>query len=339
MVPAMSLANLTAAAVEAALAEYDALGAEAFRSKYKFGQATAYLIHHDGRTYDSKAIAGAAHGYLPGCSALRNDEFSGGENTVARKLRSLGFRVPPARSPKWTRDEVILACDLLMQNGWAYLTAEDERVIELSVLLQRAPFHPVEERSATHRNANGVARKTVDLATRHPGYSGAPTKGGAIDEVVLQQFLENPSEMHMIAQALREAIESSDAEQLLATPDAEEDETAKEGRLLQRRHYVRERDRKLRQRKITKFLESHDRVHCEVCGFDFELVYGDRGREYTEVHHVVPLHHSGTTTTKLADLILLCANCHRMIHRGTPWLTADELRSEMSPKAGPEAAS
>jgi hypothetical protein len=45
-----------------------------------------------------------------------------------------------------------------------------------------------------------------------------------------------------------------------------------------------------------------------------------------ECHHVVPLHVSGATTTKLADLAILCANCHRMIHRGDPWLTPDELR-------------
>ncbi|OQQ25913.1 HNH endonuclease [Prescottella equi] len=334
----MSLANLTAAAVEAAMAEYVSLGAEAFRSKYEFGKATAYLIHHEGKTYDSKAIAGAAHGYLPGRVPLRSDEFSGGENTVARTLRNLGFRVPPARSPKWTRDEVILACDLLVQNEWAYLTAEDERVIELSALLQRAPFHPMDERSATHRNANGVARKTVDLATHHPDYVGAPTKGGAIDEIVLQQFLENPAEMRAIAQALRETIQSADVDQLQSMPEGDEDETAKEGRLLQRRHYVRERDRKLRQRKIARFLQSHERVHCEVCGFDFELVYGERGSEYTEVHRIVPLHHSGSTTTKLTDLVLLCANCHRMIHRGTPWLTPDELRNLINPESGSEVA-
>jgi hypothetical protein len=30
--------------------------------------------------------------------------------------------------------------------------------------------------------------------------------------------------------------------------------------------------------------------------------------------------------TRLADLALLCANCHRMIHARRPWLTLDELR-------------
>lgn len=120
---------------------------------------------------------------------------------------------------------------------------------------------------------------------------------------------------------------------LLTVPDTDIDDSASEGQLLQRQHYVRERNPKLRRKKIQNFLQSNDRVHCEVCGFDFELAYGERGREYTEVHRMVPLHHSGATRTKLSDLVLLCANCHRMIHRASPWLTPDELRSRMNTSA------
>ena len=28
---------------------------------------------------------------------------------------------------------------------------------------------------------------------------------------------------------------------------------------------------------------------CMACGFNFEAVYGDRGKDYIEVHHVKPL--------------------------------------------------
>jgi 5-methylcytosine-specific restriction protein A len=322
----MPLADLTAAAVNAAIDEYDNVGGEAFRAKYGFGPAKDYFVIRDGRSYDSKAIAGAGHGYLPGGQPLHADEFSGGEATVVRHLRQLGFHVPPRRSPPWVRDEVILACDLVAQNGWHYMTAEDPRVIKLSGLLQRMPFHPIEVRSDTFRNPNGVARKTVDIATHHPDYAKSQTKGGAIDEVVLQEFLDDPVHMHDVANALRQAVtDETFAEQLVAPADEEDDEAA-EGRLLQRQHFVRERDRNLRRKKIADFLKKHPKVYCEVCGFDFEKVYGERGREYIEVHHTLPLHASGETKTKLSDLILLCANCHRMIHRSAPWLRPDDLR-------------
>lgn len=257
---------------------------------------------------------------------LESDEFSGGKATVAPRLRLLGFHVQPQRSPAWVRDEVILACDLVAQNDWQYLDAEDARVIELSGLLQRLPFHPVDVRSDTFRNANGVARKTVDIATHHPDYRGAGTKGGAIDKEVLLEFLDDPAGMHEIAEALRHAIATDAVVEQLLTPIDDEDDEAKEGRLLQRQHFVRERDKKLRAKKIADFLTRHPRVHCEVCTFDFEATYGQRGHQYAEVHHVVPLHASGGTKTKISDLVLLCANCHRMIHRSAPWLTPDELR-------------
>jgi 5-methylcytosine-specific restriction endonuclease McrA len=100
---------------------------------------------------------------------------------------------------------------------------------------------------------------------------------------------------------------------------------ADEGRTLERRHLVRERDPKLRNAKIDEARRTTGRVACTACGFDFSHTYGDHGLDYIECHHRVPLHASGETTTKLADLVLLCSNCHSMIHRRTPWLTFEQL--------------
>jgi 5-methylcytosine-specific restriction protein A len=47
-----------------------------------------------GKHYDSKAIVGAAYGFqFPEKGPLRGAQFSGGENTVERKLEQLGFEV------------------------------------------------------------------------------------------------------------------------------------------------------------------------------------------------------------------------------------------------------
>ncbi|MFC7754669.1 HNH endonuclease [Tsukamurella soli] len=327
----MGLGELTAESVNAAIAEYDELGADAFLSKYGYGPAPGYLIHYDGKLYDSKAIAGVAYGYIPGLNPLGSAEFSGGEASVARKLRQLGFRVPPTRSPDWVRDEVILACDLVAQNGWNYMSADDPRVVKLSGLLQRLPFHPVEVRGDKFRNTNGVARKTVDIAMHHPDYPGKTTKSGGIDEVVLHEFLDDPTGMHAIAEAMRRSIADDTVIEQSAVPSEDEDDGAREGRLLQRRHFVRERDKKLRRRKIAEFLKVHDRVHCQACGFDFEAVYGGRGQGYIEVHHTLPLHAADERQTELTDLVLLCANCHRIVHNKSPWLTFDELRALAAP--------
>lgn len=321
----MGLADLTRESVLGALREYDEIGGEAFRARYGYGEAREYLIHWDGKTYDSKAIAGVAHGHLAGRSPLRADEFSGGEATVVRRLRRLGFYVPPQRSPKWSRDEVILVCDMVAQNDWKYMADTDPRAIEMSALLQTLPIHPAEVRSDNFRNPSGVARKTADIVTHRPDYQGSPTKGGAIDKVVLNEFLADPPGMHALAVALRKAIEDDTLAGQLEVALDDEDHEASEGRLLQRKHFVRERNPKLRRAKIAQFLKKNNRVCCEACSFDFEAVYGPRGQGYIEVHHTRPLHDSGQTTTNLNDLVLLCANCHRIIHCKSPWLTFKEL--------------
>jgi 5-methylcytosine-specific restriction enzyme A len=57
---------------------------------------------------------------------------------------------------------------------------------------------------------------------------------------------------------------------------------------------------------------------CQVCGFNFEVIYGEIGREYIEAHHLTPLSILKGSIIHLDpknDFCVLCANCHRMIHR------------------------
>jgi hypothetical protein len=91
----LALADLTAAdAVLRALDEFDAIGRDHFLSKYGFSTARSYFLVRDGRAYDSKAIAGVAHGYQhPHLGPLRPSDFSGGDLTVRARLENLGFQV------------------------------------------------------------------------------------------------------------------------------------------------------------------------------------------------------------------------------------------------------
>jgi hypothetical protein len=90
---AVALADVTREAVLTAVVEYDELGQDQFLGKYGFDRARLYVLVRDGKSYDSKAIAGAAHGFLPGQKPLTAREFSGGEATVGRLLRRLGFTI------------------------------------------------------------------------------------------------------------------------------------------------------------------------------------------------------------------------------------------------------
>ena len=89
----MAPGDITREAVLKAIEEYDALGQPAFLHRYGFDRARQYVLVHDGKRYDSKAIVGVAHGFLPGKTALAADEFSGGKATVGQLLARLGFNV------------------------------------------------------------------------------------------------------------------------------------------------------------------------------------------------------------------------------------------------------
>lgn len=88
----VSLAELTRDSVLQSIEEFDRLGRDAFLEKYGFGRARDYLLVMGYGRYDSKALAGVAHGYLPDRRPLAAEDFSGGD-PVIRKLTSLGFTV------------------------------------------------------------------------------------------------------------------------------------------------------------------------------------------------------------------------------------------------------
>ena len=74
-------------------------------------------------------------------------------------------------------------------------------------------------------------------------------------------------------------------------------------------------------------LDTTGALRCQVCGFSFGETYGDLGESFIECHHLTPVSElKAGATTNLSDLVVVCSNCHRMLHRRRPWLTAAELR-------------
>jgi 5-methylcytosine-specific restriction enzyme A len=105
---------------------------------------------------------------------------------------------------------------------------------------------------------------------------------------------------------------------------AEEDNYYKDGAI--KEYYGKRYERKPENRK--KAIEIHG-LSCVVCEFNFEEGYGERGKDYIEVHHVKPLSSIGkeVSINPKEDLVPVCSNCHRMIHRKKEEvLTVNELR-------------
>ena len=96
-----------------------------------------------------------------------------------------------------------------------------------------------------------------------------------------------------------------------------------EGTPVWRTHRTYERNTRNRARAILQ----HGNV-CHGCGFSFDSFYtSEHARGYIEVHHLRPLSEGPRTVNPYEDLIPLCANCHRMVHKSAErWLSLNELR-------------
>lgn len=104
----------------------------------------------------------------------------------------------------------------------------------------------------------------------------------------------------------------------------EDDSGFREGKAVLEIHLHRERNACLVKRAKKKFQKEHNgKLFCEACGFDFHEVYGEIGNGYIEAHHLIrPIAcMQEEDVTKIEDLAMLCANCHRIIHRIRPWIS------------------
>lgn len=166
-----------------------------------------------------------------------------------------------------------------------------------------------------------------------PDYTAAGhvglTRGNKLEEAVWNDFADAPEKLARVAQSIRLALLSGDEGTGPSWSDADDEGAeAAEGRLLTRLHRSRERNRNLVKRKKAEALNRDGKLLCAVCGFDFAVRYGPRGEGFIECHHTKPVSElQPGSKTRLADLALVCANCHRMIHAAPPWPSIAELRA------------
>lgn len=108
----------------------------------------------------------------------------------------------------------------------------------------------------------------------------------------------------------------------------QDDESAfPEGKKKFRQHSARERDPAITRKAKAIQLQKTGKLECEVCRFDFSKRFGALGAGFIEAHHKVPVSKlDGKAKTQLTDLALVCSNCHRMLHRGSPLLSIEDLR-------------
>jgi 5-methylcytosine-specific restriction enzyme A len=105
---------------------------------------------------------------------------------------------------------------------------------------------------------------------------------------------------------------------------------ATEGGMRMVSHIIKERNRSIVKEKKQKAIKNNQ-LKCAVCDFSFSITYNV---EFIECHHLTPIGQVGVRETTLDDLALVCANCHRMLHKKFDgnYLTINQLQGKLKKK-------
>lgn len=233
------------------------------------------------------------------------------------------------RNPKWHRDEIILALDLYYRLEPGQIHARNPEIIALSELFNKLPIHDEIPNSSKFRNTNGVALKLSNFLAIDPDYHGKGMESySKLDKVIFDEFKDDKAKLRKIASQINETISNTQLSlQLYKIDDDENTPTVKEGSIVYKLHKYKERNQSIIRKKKEQYLKIHSKLSCEICSFDFYKAYGEIGYGFIECHHIKALSElDGETLTKLEDLILVCPNCHRMLHRNIGVITIEKLK-------------
>lgn len=213
------------------------------------------------------------------------------------------------KSASFTRDEVILALDVLYSSKKGKVTADSDEIKELSMLLNRLPIHPIENRRADFRSPTGI---TAQLMRFHLSWlSGEKRKNvGTLFFNVAFEYEDRINELHSIANAIRknEKVFLS----LFGAPL--EDDGFPEGILLGHLHRI------IEQRDGAR-LTIKD--HCEVCNNRPVLCYRNTGPLLQNHLIIAPTLMDYSKKYGANCFLTVCPTCHAALHRYRPWLTKE----------------
>ncbi|MFA4950047.1 HNH endonuclease [Brevundimonas sp.] len=229
-------------------------------------------------------------------------------------------------NPNWNRDETILALETYFALGGKNPNSKDPVIIALSNTLRALPYHGEAARKPTFRNPDGAAFKVQNLRSRETGKGLSNVS--RMDREIWDELGANPVEVTRLASLIRAGI-ASELGLEAPSPDEAEDVEFYEGRLLTQKHMRRERSPGLR-KALLKKLEGVG-LECQMCGDTHSNLPPEFRAAAFEAHHVVPIASVGAGVTKLSDVALLCAVCHRVLHRMISlqrrWIGVEEARA------------
>lgn len=285
---------------------------------------------------ETERLPGQAHLLWKESVAEEREKLRAWAYSFGDKPKQAGQVSSPAatRNERWGRDELILALHLYLSHREKPLQKGAPEILELSQVLNELGKVLGQRNTTTYRNENGVYMKLMNFRNRDPEYTAGGKvglKGGNKDEEeVWREFAGDPVRLADAAEFIRKNIQAHTNDADLSGPDEPEIAEAEEGKLATRVHRYRERDRGLIEKAKAAALKKYGRLFCMACDFDFVKRYGDAGEGVIDVHHTKPIHTMQPgDKTKVTDLVLLCSNCHRIVHSKREWLNLEQVKAAL----------
>lgn len=212
-------------------------------------------------------------------------------------------------SASFTRDEVILALDVLYSFENSKVIAGSNEIKELSRLLNDLPIHPLENRRADFRSPTGIAAQLKRFCSSCLSGKKGPNVGDLFFRVAFE-YEDRVNELHSIARAIRKNKEVF----VSLFGSTLEDRGFPEGILLGHLHNIIEK------RDGSK-LSTKD--HCEICNSKPTLYYRNVGLLLQNHLSVAPTLMDYSEKYTANSFLTVCPTCHAALHRYRPWLTKE----------------
>jgi len=347
----VSLFDITVSAVQDAIDEFDRLGRGPFLTKYGFGKSRGFLLLKDRKYYDSKAIAGAAHGYLPGRRALKPNEFSGGEATVERMLERLGFAVVGPEAPNLPSPGQVLTNEQICHHFSVGNMGGMRRSLERNLLvLMSDPFKGLYqdrwEGDVLHYTGMGkigdqglayAQNKTLDQSPRtgiavHLLEALEPERYTYAGEVELihkpyrDEQVDDNGKMRsvwmfpikvkqggMVPELTVEQARAIEESQRQKARQLSTDELKERAKRAKKRPSLRNIQAAIYERDaaVAVYAKRLAKGICDLCEEPAPFL-NKKEEAYLECHHIIWLAKGGEDT--IENTVALCPNCHRKMH-------------------------
>lgn len=268
------------------------------------------------------------------------------ESNNRQKLHLPQLVMAAARLPLPAREDLTHTVAFPLRSGSFVMDSMDFDIIDddgvnatlapLRVSIRNHPTYQIELQDRFAAIASDMAI-IADIRSKHPDLADAIERHWrAISAEVNSKEIELAAdEVNRIQErifGLTNAASATKLEKAEVEPAVEEEEIfGVEGRLLARIHVYKERDKGFAVL-VKKHYKAKNggKLVCDACGLDPVEKYGANGERCMEAHHRIPIEQlQPDSITRVEEMAVVCASCHRIIHSEKPCIPVEDLAAAL----------